>query len=120
MSTRIDPSHDASLEAHPSTATFETLLGIVRDALAITPPLYLSSVLGLPWTWVMPHQRYSELRLLDPWRPGRTIQFLSDILVPALPVTPPQSGPALLERVFWRPTVILQRPDHYGAYTSYP
>lgn len=120
MSTRTVPPQSPPLADQSSAATFETLLGIVRDALAINPPLHLSSVLGLPWTWVMPHHRYSELRLLDLWRLGRTIQFLSDVLVPALPVTPPQFGPALLERVFWRPTIILQRPDHYGAYTSYP
>lgn len=28
-------------------------------------------------------------------------------------------GPPLLNDLFWQPTVILQRPDHIGSYTSF-
>jgi hypothetical protein len=112
-------TNGAAPTEHLAPEAFTTLLGIVRDALAITPPLFLSSVLGLPWTWALPRNRYSELGLIDPWRLGRTVQFLSDALVPALPIAPPPIGSAVMGRAFWRPTVILQRPDQYGSSTSH-
>lgn len=120
MAIQTHPTNGALPPELFTGARFETLLGIVRDALAIRPPLYLSSVLGPPSTWLTLHHRYSEFRLLDLWRPERTIQFLADVLMPALPITPPEVGPAMLERLFWHPTVILQRPDHYGSTTSHP
>lgn len=107
-------------DARVDPAALTTLLGIARDALAISPPLLVSSVLGHPWTWITPHGRYSELGLIDPWRIGRALRFLADALVPALPIAPPVLTPPQLGRLFWHPTVILQRPDQYGSSTSHP
>ena len=99
---------------------FDVLLGIVQDALAIPPTDYLPAIFGPPRTWLPPYQRYSEFRILDLWRLRRTLQFLIDVTLPAIPTAPPTIGPPLLNLFFWRPTVILQRPDHYGSYTSFP
>ncbi|GAA2592589.1 hypothetical protein GCM10010399_24020 [Dactylosporangium fulvum] len=99
------------------------LLGGVLDALSI-PPAYLSSLLGLPWTWLPPHHRYSEFGLLDVWRPARVLGFVADVVVPSVPATPPSFTPPLLpsivERLFWHPSLVLQRGDHNNSYTSYP
>ena len=57
-----------------------TLLGIARDALAIKLPLYVSSVMGLPWTWLPPFERYSEYRIIDLWRMRRTLSLSSQHL----------------------------------------
>jgi len=97
-----------------------TLLGIARDALAIKLPLYVSSVMGLPWTWLPPFERYSEFRIIDLWRLRRTFHFLLNICLPAIPRTPPTVGLPILHSLFWQPTVILQRPDQYGSYTTFP
>src|SRR5690242_9241914 len=99
---------------------FDTLLGIVQDALDLPPTDYLPSILGQPRTWLPPYHRYSEFRILDLWRARRTLQFLINVTLPSIPVSPPTFGPPLLDRFFWRPTVILQRPDHYGSYTAFP
>ena len=93
---------------------------ITRDALAMRPPLYVSSILGMPWTWLPPHHRYSEFRIIDPWRLGRTLKFLINTTVPSLPRTPPPFGPPFLNQFFWQPSVILQRPDQNGNYTTFP
>ncbi len=98
----------------------EILWNITRDALQIDPPLWLSSIFGLPWTWLPPFQRYSEFRIVDAWQPLRTLKYLLDVSIPALPRTPPEILPPVLDTFFYQPTVILQRPDHYGSYTSYP
>lgn len=47
-------------------------------------------------------------------------RFLVNITIPSVPHTPPVFGVPLVNRLFWQPTVILQRPDHNGSYTSYP
>ena len=98
----------------------ETLLGIALDALRISPPLYASAIFGLPWTWLPPHNRYSEFKIIDLWRPGRTAKFLANTWIPSIPRTPPSFGPPFLNDLFWQPTVILQRPDHNGSYTTFP
>ena len=99
---------------------FVALLGIAQDALNLPVPLYVSSILGLPWTWIPPYQRYSEFTIVDLWRLRRMLKYLADIALPSIPVTPPPFGPPLLNDLFFHPTVILQRPDQYGGYTSYP
>ncbi len=96
------------------------LSGIARDALAISPPLYVQSILGPLRAWVPPYRRFSELSLLNPWRPLRTLKFLQNTWLPSLPMTPPTFNPPFLDDLFWQPTVILQRPDHCGSYTSFP
>ncbi|MCP4202297.1 MAG: hypothetical protein GY769_10220 [bacterium] len=95
------------------------LAGTLLDAVRISPPALVSSVLGPPWTWIPPHEHYSEFKILDLWRLRRTIRFLVNTNVPSLPMTPPSFGPPLLDNLFWHPTVVLQRPDHNGSYTSF-
>jgi hypothetical protein len=98
----------------------ENLFGIGLDALKSMPPLYLCSILGLPNSWLPRSNRFSEYGIIDIWRLGRTLRFLANIAIPSVPRTPPPFGPPLLKRLFWQPSVILQRPDHHGSYTSYP
>lgn len=108
-------------EQHPlKTPDMENLLGVVRDALDIKSPRYLSSILGLPQTWIFPAHRFSEFRIVDFWRLERSIRYFLSITIPSIPQTPPTFGWPLLNSFFWKPTVILQRPDHYGNYTSFP
>jgi hypothetical protein len=99
---------------------FENLWNIARDALNLDPPLWISSIFGLPWTWLSPFQRYSEIRIIDVWRPVRTMKYLLNVSLPAVPRNPPEILPPALDTFFYQPTVILQRPDQYGSYTSYP
>ena len=99
---------------------WDNLLGIAFDALRINPLRYLSSIFGPPRTWLPPFSRYSEFKIIDLWRPGRTAKFLANTWIPSIPRTPPTFGPPLLNSLFWQPTVILQRPDHNGSYTAFP
>jgi pimeloyl-ACP methyl ester carboxylesterase len=96
------------------------LFEVVVDALRIFPPLYASSILGRPWSWLPPHHGLSEFRVLDVWRLGRALKYLIDVTLPGIPRTPPPFGPPIVNALIWRPTVILQRPDHNGSYTTYP
>jgi hypothetical protein len=111
------PLQQSGLQADPA---IENLWNIARDALKIDPPLWISSIFGLPRTWLPPFQRYSEFRIIDVWRPLRTLKYLLEVSVPAIPRNPPEILPAPLEPFFYEPTVILQRPDHYGSYQSFP
>lgn len=105
--------------SEPSLDDTLRLARIALDALKMKPPLYVSSLLGPPWTW-RDHRRYSEFGILSPWHVYRSLKFLVDVTLPSFPRTPPPGLPSLLERLYWQPTVILQRPDHNGAYTTYP
>jgi len=98
----------------------KSLLGVGLDAALATRPPYLWSILGKPSTWRPRRNRFSEYSILDLWRPVRTLHFLAHIVIPSAPRTPPPLIPPLLERLFWQPSVILQRPDHHGSYTSFP
>ena len=106
--------------AADGNAPFGELAAIAGDALRIWPPLYLQSIFGPPQTWLPPYRRFSEYSLLNPWRPLRMFKFLQNTWLPSIPRTPPLFNPPFLDDLFWQPTVILQRPDHYGSYTSYP
>jgi hypothetical protein len=99
---------------------WDDLLCIAGDAVANIPPLYVSSVLGLPWTWLPCHDRFSEFNILDVWHVERAARFLIDVTVPGITATPPPFGPPILNRLIWRPTLALQHPDHRGSFTSYP
>ena len=101
-------------------SSLENLWSIALDALKINPPLWVSSIFGLPWTWLPPFHRYSEFRIVDVWQPLRTLKYLLNVSLPAVPRNPPEILPPLLNSFFYQPTVILQRPDQYGSYTSYP
>ena len=95
------------------------LVSGVTDALGIVPPLYAQSVLGSPESWA-PWRRFSEFELLLPWRPLRAARYLADVLMISVPLTAPAWLPAALTWPFWHPTVIEQRPDHEGSFTSHP
>ncbi len=98
----------------------EDLWGIAIDALKIRPPLLISSILDRPWTWIPPYRRFSEFKILNLWRLRRTIKYLINVNIPSIPRRPPPFGPPFLNSLFWQPSVILQRPDHYGSYTTFP
>jgi hypothetical protein len=98
----------------------QSLFGIGLDALTSMPPLYLFSILGLPASWLPRSNRFSEYAIIDVWRLGRTLRFLANVVLPSVPRTPPALSPPLLRRLFWQPSVILQRPDHQESYTSFP
>lgn len=99
---------------------FFTLLGIAQDAVRFSPPLYASSIFGMPREWVPPHHRYSEFKIIDLWKLQRTLKYLVNISLPSIPRKPPTFGVPLINRFYWQPSVILQRPDHNGSYTSFP
>lgn len=115
-----DNDHQTSPPSAPDAPRLADLVSIAREALAIRPPRLVASILGLPRTWIPPYRRYSELKSLDLWQLRRTVKTLVNVLVPSIPRTPPSFGPPALGNVFWQPTVILQRPDHHGSYTSFP
>ena len=96
------------------------LASTVWDAVQLRPPAVFCSILGWPWTWIPPHDRFSEFKIVDLWRLRRTVSFLINTTIPSLPLTPPPFGPPILTNRFWHPTVVLQRPDHDGGYTSFP
>jgi hypothetical protein len=98
------------------------LLGTVRDASERNPLHNLPSIFGPVRTWFSPFARngYSEFKIIDLWRLRRTLKYLVNTLIPSIPLDPPPFGPPLLNNIFWHPTVILQRPDHNGSYTSFP
>lgn len=96
------------------------LAGIAIDALKSVSPLYVPSILGMPWTWLPPYAPYSEFRIADPWRLRRLVKFMWNVTLPSIPRRPPSFGPPGVNLLFWQPTVILQRPDQYGSYTSFP
>jgi hypothetical protein len=106
-----DPADDPGLN---------DLWGMAMDALKIRPPLLISSILGRPWTWIPPYRRFSEFKILNLWRLRRTIKYLVNVNIPSIPRRPPPFGPPFLNSLFWQPSVILQRPDHYGSYTTFP
>ncbi|HSN74774.1 MAG TPA: hypothetical protein VL334_06730 [Anaerolineae bacterium] len=98
----------------------KNLLGIGLDALLATRPPYLWSILGRPGSWRPRRNRFSEYSILNVWRPARAARILANVVIPSAPRTPPTFSPPLLRRLFWQPSVILQRPDHHGSYTSFP
>jgi hypothetical protein len=114
------PATAAAPQASRTVTDFDNLLHIALDALKIDPPLWISSIFGLPGTWLPFFHRYSEFRIIDVWQPLRTLKYLLNVSLPALPRTPPEFGPPLFKLFFYQPSVILQRPDQYGSYTSFP
>ncbi|MCO5190720.1 MAG: hypothetical protein M9928_04145 [Anaerolineae bacterium] len=128
VNNTVDPTVNGSFAEHgrsdaagdTDSAEFSDLFHIGINALRIRPPRYAKSILGAPGTWVPPYRRYSEFSILNLWRPMRTANFLFNITVPALPIKPPPFGPPVLNNLFWKPTVILHRPDHNGDTTTFP
>jgi len=99
---------------------FTQLLEIVGDALRFTPPLWVDSILGHPWTWLPPHPWYSEFSIVSPMSIVRSLKYLADVTLPALPIKVPESMPGGLDPVFWRPTRILFQPDPQDNPYSFP
>ena len=102
------------------THDFNELARIAGDAARIKPPLFFSSIFGKPSSWLPPYHPLSEYKIINIWRLPRTIQYLLNITIPSIPLNPPSFGPPFLNSLFWRPSVILQRPDHNGSYTTFP
>ena len=102
------------------TPRLSDLLHIAANALEISPPFYASSIFGPSRTWLPPYRRFSELGMLSLWRPLRALKFLQNTCLPSIPLAPPTFNPPFLDDLFWQPTLILQRPDHYGSNTSFP
>ncbi len=96
------------------------LLGIVGDAMLFSPPLYVDSILGHPWTWLPPHDRFSEFSIVSPFSVIRSMKYLIDVTVPALPIELPEWVPGGEESVFWRATEILFQTDPDNNPYSYP
>lgn len=96
------------------------LLSIAGGAALGVRPFYPFAFFGWPSTWFPLDERFSEYRIINPWRLRRTLKFLWNITVPSIPRNPPVFGPPLVNGLFWQPSVILQRPDHNGSYTSFP
>ena len=96
------------------------LASVVWDAVQLRPPAVICSIMGWPWTWLPPHDTFSEFKIVDLWRLRRTLRFLVNTTVPSLPMQAPPFGPPFLNNRFWHPSVVLQRPDHEGSYTSFP
>lgn len=96
------------------------LFDIALDALKLWPPFYGASILGWPNSWYPSDHSFSEYRIISPWHLWRSLRFLATVTVPAMPHRPPSLGPPAINRFFWRPTTILQRPDHNGCYTTFP
>lgn len=98
---------------------FWELLGIVKDAVNMNPLDWPKSIFGPFRSWLPPHDGYSEFTIINLWRLKRTLKFLINTGIPSLPTNPPPFGPPLLNELFWHPSLILQRPDHNGSYTSF-
>ena len=97
----------------------------------LLPMYWIFSIFGTPNTWIPPYDGFSEYTIIDPWRPGRTFEFMWHTTVPSrslrvLPWVPSLSKlinyllPPLINNLFWQPTTILQRPDHNGNYNIFP
>lgn len=112
----MNGSDQQVIDAH----SIGNLAQIALDALGMMPPAYLRSIFGPLHTWAPPYRRFSEFGILNLWRPVRAFKFMQHTLLPSLPRTPPTFTPPLLDDLFWQPSVILQRPDHNGSYTSFP
>ncbi len=87
------------------------LLGIVADGLKFSPPLYADAILGHPWTLLPPHSRFSEYSIVSPFAMIRSLKYLVDATVPALPFEVPSWFPGSSDPVFWRATDILFQTD---------
>lgn len=98
------------------------VLGTALDASERNPLRNLSAVFGPVSTWFSPFAKngYSEFKILDLWRLRRAVKYLVNTLIPSIPLDPPPFGPPILNNIFWHPTVVLQRPDHNGNYTTFP
>ncbi len=115
------PRTSLKSDGWPSLASLCAFIEEGLDALDIDPPRYIKSIFGSPRTWPSVYRsRFGELHALNIWRPMVAFKTIFDILIPAIPATPPSYGPEILQRRFWRPTLILQRPDHHGSWTSFP
>ncbi len=88
------------------------------------PHRYDKSIFGLPYTWFIPHREYSELTMLDLWRPLRMAAWFKDMALPAFSQEPPDLArtflPPVIHELVWRPTTFFQQPDPYDSVTSFP
>ncbi len=100
---------------------FAELLAIVADSLAFSPPLYPNSILGYnPLDWLPPHPRDSSFSVVNLRDLLRSIQYLVNVTVPAVPLKLPENLPGFGDAVFWRPTTILFQPGVANNPYAYP
>lgn len=62
----------------------ERLIGTLYDASERNPLLNLASIFGPVSTWFSPFAKngYSEFKMLDLWRLGRAVKYLTNTLIP--------------------------------------
>ncbi len=106
----MSPSTEAPNPYEEKAAELDQLLAILGDAVRFRPPLYPNSILGHPWTWLPPHPRTSEFSVVNVQQVLRSLEYLLDIGVPALPLSLPEELPIFGDSVFWRPTTVLFEP----------
>jgi hypothetical protein len=94
------------------------LLESVRDALAISPAMWMRSVLGSPNTWLP--TSHSEYKILYSWRLPRTARYVADVAVPSAPRIAPAWFPDPLSFLLWHPSQVDQHRDHNRSWTSHP
>jgi hypothetical protein len=109
-------------EKHPQETL--DLLKIGIETLNFFPPMYIQSILGPAYTWVIPPRKNSEFTILDIWKPIETLRYIRDITVPAVPHEPPNLlrvlFPDFINRFFWRPSTFFQQPDQHDSVRSFP
>jgi len=99
---------------------FLELLAVLGDALTFFPPLYVDSILGHPWTWIPPHDKTSEFNMINVRQVARSLRYLSEVTIPAVPLQLPEFLPGFGDAIFWRPTEIYFEPDDHDDPYSYP
>ncbi len=100
--------------------SFFDLLEISLRALGWDPTFLITGFVGQPGDWLPPYKVYSEYQILNPVKLGREIKFLANITIPSIPADPPQLAPAIIDELFWEPTLVWQHPDQYGQFTTFP
>ena len=82
--------HKPSSTGKPSWGSHSTRCASARRS--------VSSIFGLPWTWLPPFSRYSEFKIIDLWRLGRTVEVPGQHLDPLHPAHAAELRPAVPQR----------------------
>lgn len=110
-------------EQSKQSNSLQETLKIGFEALKISPPFYLQSILGSAIHWLPPYREYSEFTVLNPWKPLTTLQYLGDISIPAFSHAPNKWArtfiPPLVTDAFWRPSGYHQQMDPFDSETSF-
>jgi len=102
----------------------DELIDIAVAALQGVSCHLVRSIFGPVGDWLPPYSELSEYTIIDWWQPVRTLGYLAQVSVPAWSIVAPDSVRALLptaiERLFWRPSEYIRRPDCFDELSSYP